>query len=112
MVAIGGIADIVQHWHEMARSRMTQSGHPRCGALCETRHTDTGEIAIKAEANNGSFYVAVRDTLAAGICGRWNGVQKRQIGTTFASHLGGDGDTGVSGFSDDGRAADADTLVA
>jgi hypothetical protein len=27
MVAIGGIADIVQHWHEMARSRMTQSGH-------------------------------------------------------------------------------------
>jgi hypothetical protein len=28
MVAIGGIADIVQHWHEMARSRMTQSGHP------------------------------------------------------------------------------------
>jgi len=24
MVAIGGIADIVQHWHEMARSRMTQ----------------------------------------------------------------------------------------
>jgi len=26
MVAIGGIADIVQHWHEMARSRMTQSG--------------------------------------------------------------------------------------
>jgi hypothetical protein len=23
MVAIGGIADIVQHWHEMARSRMT-----------------------------------------------------------------------------------------
>ena len=25
MVAIGGIADIVQHWHEMARSRMTQS---------------------------------------------------------------------------------------
>ena len=41
---------------------MTQSGHPRCGALCETRHTDTGEIAIKAEANNGSFYVSVRDT--------------------------------------------------
>ena len=28
-VAIGGIADIVQHWHEMARSRMTQSGHER-----------------------------------------------------------------------------------
>jgi hypothetical protein len=27
MVAIGGIADIVQHWHEMARSRMTQSEH-------------------------------------------------------------------------------------
>jgi hypothetical protein len=27
MVAIGGIADIVQHWHEMARSRMTRSGH-------------------------------------------------------------------------------------
>jgi hypothetical protein len=27
MVAIGGIADIVQHWHEMAQSRMTQSGH-------------------------------------------------------------------------------------
>jgi hypothetical protein len=25
MVAIGGIADIVQHWHEMARSRMTHS---------------------------------------------------------------------------------------
>jgi hypothetical protein len=22
MVAIGGIADIVQHWHEMARSRI------------------------------------------------------------------------------------------
>jgi hypothetical protein len=31
MVAIGGIADIVQHWHEMARSRMTQSGHQRLG---------------------------------------------------------------------------------
>jgi hypothetical protein len=30
MVAIGGIADIVQHRHKMARSRMTQSG-PRCG---------------------------------------------------------------------------------
>ncbi len=29
MVAIGGIADIVQHWNEMARSRMTQSGHCR-----------------------------------------------------------------------------------
>jgi hypothetical protein len=29
MVAIGGTADIVQHWHEMARSRMTQSGHCR-----------------------------------------------------------------------------------
>ncbi|MFZ2077316.1 MAG: hypothetical protein WAV38_11860, partial [Xanthobacteraceae bacterium] len=69
------------------------------------------EIAIKAQANNGSFYVAVRDTLAVGICGRWNGVQKK-IGTTFASHLGGDGDTGVSGSSDDGCAADADTLVA
>jgi hypothetical protein len=27
MVAIGGIADIVQHRHEMARSRMTQRGH-------------------------------------------------------------------------------------
>src|SRR6266566_4504015 len=27
VVAIGGIADIVQHWHEMARSRMTQSRH-------------------------------------------------------------------------------------
>src|SRR5438874_11478408 len=27
MVAIGGIADIVQHWHEMARSRMTQQRH-------------------------------------------------------------------------------------
>jgi hypothetical protein len=27
MVAIGGIADIVQHWHEMARSRMTPFGH-------------------------------------------------------------------------------------
>ena len=27
MVAIGGIADIVQHWHEMARSQMTRSGH-------------------------------------------------------------------------------------
>jgi hypothetical protein len=25
MVAIGGIADIVQHWQEMARSRMTHS---------------------------------------------------------------------------------------
>ena len=24
MVAIGGIADIVHHWHEMARSRMTK----------------------------------------------------------------------------------------
>ena len=29
MVAIGGIADIVQHWHEMARSGMTQSEHER-----------------------------------------------------------------------------------
>jgi hypothetical protein len=27
MVAIGGIADIVQHWHEMARSRMTHLCH-------------------------------------------------------------------------------------
>jgi hypothetical protein len=27
MVAIGGIADIVQHWQEMARSRMTRHGH-------------------------------------------------------------------------------------
>jgi hypothetical protein len=27
MVAIGGIADIVRRWREMARSRMTQSGH-------------------------------------------------------------------------------------
>jgi hypothetical protein len=27
MVAIGGIADIVQHWHEMARSRMTRLRH-------------------------------------------------------------------------------------
>ncbi|MFZ0151463.1 MAG: ATP-binding protein [Xanthobacteraceae bacterium] len=26
------------------------------------KFTDTGEIAIKAEANNGSFYVSVRDT--------------------------------------------------
>ncbi len=26
------------------------------------KFTDTGEVAIKAEANNGSFYVAVRDT--------------------------------------------------
>jgi hypothetical protein len=33
MVAIGGIADIVQHWHEMARSRMTQSGHRQPGLL-------------------------------------------------------------------------------
>ena len=33
MVAIGGIADIVQHWHEMARSQMTQSGHERSGLL-------------------------------------------------------------------------------
>ena len=31
MVAIGGIADIVQHWHEMARSRMTHSGHRSIG---------------------------------------------------------------------------------
>jgi hypothetical protein len=29
MVAIGGIADIVPHWHEIARSRMTQSGRER-----------------------------------------------------------------------------------
>jgi hypothetical protein len=93
----------------LAKRRSSQKRQRR---LAETRHTDTGEIGIKAEANNGSFYVAVRDTLAAGICGRWNGVQKRQIGTTFASHLGGDGDTGVSGSSDDGCAADADTLVA
>jgi len=27
MVAIGGIADIVHHWHEIARSRMTQQRH-------------------------------------------------------------------------------------
>jgi K+-sensing histidine kinase KdpD len=26
------------------------------------KFTDAGEVAIKAEANNGSFYVAVRDT--------------------------------------------------
>jgi light-regulated signal transduction histidine kinase (bacteriophytochrome) len=26
------------------------------------KFTDTGEVAIKAEANNGSFYVSVRDT--------------------------------------------------
>jgi putative tryptophan/tyrosine transport system substrate-binding protein len=32
MVAIGGIADIVQHWHEMARSRMTQQRHWPCTA--------------------------------------------------------------------------------
>jgi hypothetical protein len=38
MVAIGGIADIVQHWHEMARSRMTQSGHGRAvSLLCEAQ---------------------------------------------------------------------------
>ena len=30
MVAIGGIADIVQHWHEMARSRMTHSRSGVC----------------------------------------------------------------------------------
>jgi len=30
------------------------------------KFTDTGEVAIKAEANNGSFYVSVRDT-GAGI---------------------------------------------
>jgi hypothetical protein len=34
MVAIGGIADIVQHWHEMARSRMTQSGHSAMSESC------------------------------------------------------------------------------
>jgi hypothetical protein len=33
MVAIGGIADIVRHWHEMARSRMTHNRH-RPGKLC------------------------------------------------------------------------------
>jgi hypothetical protein len=33
MVAIGGIADIVQHWHEMARSRMTLSGLAPSGRL-------------------------------------------------------------------------------
>ena len=27
MVAIGGIADIVQQWHEMARSRMRRYSH-------------------------------------------------------------------------------------
>src|SRR5262249_54991707 len=26
------------------------------------KFTDTGEVAIKAEANNGSFHVSVRDT--------------------------------------------------
>jgi anti-sigma regulatory factor (Ser/Thr protein kinase) len=26
------------------------------------KFTDAGEVAIKAEANNGSFYVSVRDT--------------------------------------------------
>jgi hypothetical protein len=41
MVAIGGIADIVQHWHEIARSRMTRSDRllrafvaARHGATC------------------------------------------------------------------------------
>jgi hypothetical protein len=38
MVAIGGIADIVQHWHEMARSRMTQSGHQAVNDLFALRH--------------------------------------------------------------------------
>src|SRR5271165_3969065 len=35
MVAIGGIADIVQHWHEMARSRMTRCGSRVCIAADE-----------------------------------------------------------------------------
>jgi len=26
------------------------------------KFTDTGEVAIKADANNGSFYVSVKDT--------------------------------------------------
>jgi hypothetical protein len=30
------LSDIVQHWHEMARSRMTQSGHFRC-TQCKSR---------------------------------------------------------------------------
>jgi hypothetical protein len=34
MVAIGGIADIVQHWHEMARTRMTQLRHWKGREFC------------------------------------------------------------------------------
>src|SRR6266480_3639348 len=59
MVAIGGIADIVQHWHEMARSRMTQSGHLPCPipSLSERRpasESDTLPIVFIASDPLGS----------------------------------------------------------
>src|SRR6266566_5067656 len=50
MVAIGGIADIVQHWHEMARSRMTQSRHQfPVGNNCLRLSADSLQLAFLQE---------------------------------------------------------------
>jgi hypothetical protein len=56
MVAIGGIADIVQHWHEMARSRMTRFGS-RALEFAAMRNANLMAFAdatdIAAQANVG-----------------------------------------------------------
>jgi hypothetical protein len=49
MVAIGGIADIVQHWHEMARSRMTHLRHRRANFSVLQNTAAFGKSAILGE---------------------------------------------------------------
>jgi hypothetical protein len=70
MVAIGGIADIVQHWHEMARSRMTQSGHeticPQQVCLPAQRDVNSDCLIRMSSLTPGARYGApvLRDVMA------------------------------------------------
>jgi hypothetical protein len=78
MVAIGGIADIVQHWHEMARSRMTRSRHQRIRIWAKRQGGGGSPLPPPTRFGMRSANGAVFETV-----NRASAIQKSRFGVAF-----------------------------